>query len=287
MQRSPGDVTVDTQRARPAPLDPHNSIHHVQETTMRIRQLALVARELEPVVDDLCAVLSVEVAFRDPGVSNFGLSNALLALGDTFLEVVSPTQAGTTAGRLLEKRGGDGGYMVIAQVDGEDLNLEVERKRLAALDVRVVWETKLEDVATLHLHPRDVGAAILSLDVAVPPASWRWAGPAWTGAADAAQADSPCAITGAVLQSSEPSALARRWSQVLDRPVVEHEGVASVIVDDVTLQFSRATDGRGDGLAGLSIRVADRGAALATARKRNLPVEGDAVAIAGVQLRLL
>ena len=34
---------------------------------LRIRQLALVARDLEPVVEDLCAVLGVSVCFRDPG----------------------------------------------------------------------------------------------------------------------------------------------------------------------------------------------------------------------------
>ena len=59
---------------------------------MRIRQLALVAADLEPVLQDLCAVLNVGVAFRDPGITTFGLSNALLALGDSFLEVVSPAR---------------------------------------------------------------------------------------------------------------------------------------------------------------------------------------------------
>ena len=78
---------------------------------MRLRQLALVAEHLEPVLDDLCGVLGVGIAYRDPGIANFGLQNALLALGDTFLEVVSPIQPGTTAGRLLDRRGGDGGYM--------------------------------------------------------------------------------------------------------------------------------------------------------------------------------
>ena len=41
----------------------------------------------------------VEVAFRDPGVAAFGLQNAVMPIGRTFLEVVSPVQEGTTAGR--------------------------------------------------------------------------------------------------------------------------------------------------------------------------------------------
>ena len=254
---------------------------------MRIRQLALVAKDLDPVVADLCAVLGVDVAFRDPGIINFGLQNALLALGDTFLEVVSPVKPGTTAGRLLEKRGGDGGYMVIAQVDGEDLDFEVERKRLSAADVRIVWDTKLDDIATLHLHPRDVGAAILSLDVSIPAESWRWAGPAWIGAADPAQAGRTDAITTAWIQAADPNATARRWSQALDRPVIDVDGSPTIALDDSAVRFGPDRDGRGDGLTGMSIRVADREAGLATARERGLPVEGDTVTIAGTHLQLV
>ena len=55
--------------------------------------------------------------YDDPGVGKYGVRNAVFPIGDTFLEVVSPKQPGTTAERLLQKRGGDGGYMVILQVD--------------------------------------------------------------------------------------------------------------------------------------------------------------------------
>ena len=71
---------------------------------MRLRQVATVARELEPVVDDFRAVLGIEVAYRDPGVAEFGLHNAVMPVGDTFLEVVSPTREHTTAGRFLDRR---------------------------------------------------------------------------------------------------------------------------------------------------------------------------------------
>src|SRR5262245_64548692 len=102
---------------------------------IRLRQVALVARELDPVVDDLCARFGLSVSFRDPGVATFGLHNALMTIGDQFLEVVAPTEDGTTAGRLLDRRAGDGGYMAIFEVDDLD-------DRLALLDklgIRVVW----------------------------------------------------------------------------------------------------------------------------------------------------
>ena len=92
---------------------------------MRIRQLVLVSEKRDPVVSDLCNLFRIEVAFYDPGIIHFGLENAVIPVGDTFLEVVSPVQENTTAGRFLERRRGNGGYMVIVQTD--DLKREKER----------------------------------------------------------------------------------------------------------------------------------------------------------------
>ena len=138
---------------------------------MRLRQVALAARDLDAVVDELRTALGIEVAFNDPGVAAFGLRNAVLPLGDTFLEVVSPQQADTAAGRYMARRGGDCGYMVMVQTEDTD----ADRRRAAALGVRVAWSVDLEDIRGTHLHPRDLGGALLSLDTAVPPAAWRWA----------------------------------------------------------------------------------------------------------------
>ena len=84
---------------------------------VRLRQVAMVAGELAPVRQQIFALLGIERDYADPGVGEFGLHNSVMSMGDTFLEVVAPTREGTTAGRLLSRRGGDGGYMVLAQVD--------------------------------------------------------------------------------------------------------------------------------------------------------------------------
>ena len=115
--------------------------------------------------------------FHDPEVGRFGLTNAVFAVGDTFVEVVAPAPPDTTAGRYLKRRGGDGGYMAIFQVR----DLAAARRRVAGLGVRVVWTADLPDIAATHLHPADVPGAIVSLDWAAPEQSWRWAGPSWTG----------------------------------------------------------------------------------------------------------
>ena len=88
--------------------------------SIRLRQIALVANKLAPVIDDLKAVFGLEVCYIDPGVGAFGLENSLLPVGNNFIEVVAPIKEGTAGGRYLKRRGGDGGYMVICQCDTHD-----------------------------------------------------------------------------------------------------------------------------------------------------------------------
>ena len=85
---------------------------------LRLRQIALVAAKLQPVLDDLRSVFGLEVCHVDPGVGVFGLENSLLPVGNQFIEVVAPVEEKTAGGRYLERRGGDGGYMFITQKDG-------------------------------------------------------------------------------------------------------------------------------------------------------------------------
>jgi hypothetical protein len=248
---------------------------------MRIRQIALVAAELEPVVRELCEVLDLEVGFNDPGVATFGLHNALMPVGDTFLEVVSPEKEGTTAGRLLERRGGDGGYMVILQTD----DLHGTRKRLDDLGVRVVWEIELDDIATVHLHPKDVPGAILSLDQPDPPESWRWGGPDWQSHRRTGTCTTIC---GATVQTADPSAAATRWSEIIGRPVIDTgDGRFEIPLEDGALRFVATEDGRGDGVAGFDVAVGDARKAIEAARARGLETGDDYVVVGGVRIGLI
>ena len=119
----------------------------------------LVAAELEPVAVQLRAELGLGEPFRDPGVGEFGLTNAVFALGDCFLEVVSPERPDTAAGRYLARHGA-GGYMTIFDLE----DLEGARSRVEQLGIRVVWQVDLPDISGTHLHPADMRGAIVSLD---------------------------------------------------------------------------------------------------------------------------
>ncbi len=248
---------------------------------MRLRQFVVVAPDLETTVADFRAVLGIEVAFHDPDVAQFGLRNAVMPVGDTFLEVISPVDPNATAQRYLERRRGPGGYMLIVQSE----RLDADRARLAETGVRTVWKLDLPDIRGTHLHPKDTGGTLLSIDDATPPASWRWAGPVWK---DHVRTEIVDAIVAADLQSDDPRTLARRWSEILDQPFREVAADRYEIrLESGRLRFVTDQNGRGEGLCGLDVHAVDRGAALAAARGRGLPVEADRVTIAGVSVALV
>jgi hypothetical protein len=212
----------------------------------RLRQVALVARDCDQVAGELRHAFGWAPPFRDPGVGEFGLTNAVFAAGDTFVEVVAPVQAGTTAGRYLERRGGDGGYMAIFQVP----DLAAARRRVAGLGVRVVWTADLPDIAGTHLHPGDVPGAIVSLDWADPEASWHWAGPAWTGQAPE---HAPGGVTGLTIEVNDPAAVAQRWSAVLGIPAAGDGSTVRLKSAGQRLRFVPARNGQGEGITEVTI----------------------------------
>ncbi len=202
---------------------------------IRLRQVALVATELDAVVAELCDTFALRVCFNDPGVRAFGLHNALMMIGDQFLEVVSPLEEGTTAGRLLDKRSGDGGYMAIYEVD--DLDRRVEH--LSAHDVRIVWSGDLADIRGRHLHPRDVGGALVSIDQPVPNGSWRWGGPDWVAHHETSVVSG---IAGISVAAADTDAMRSRWEEL---------GL------DVAVRFVD-TSPRGEGIDGVDLVATDR-----------------------------
>jgi Glyoxalase-like domain len=235
---------------------------------VRLRQAVLVAAELEPVAGALRDALGLGEPFRDPGVGEFGLSNAVFALGDCFLEVISPSRADTAAGRYLARHGGDGGYMAIFDLE----DLDGARERASRAGVRVVWQIDLPDISGTHLHPADMRGAIVSIDQSRPYGTWRWGGPQWTGQTGAGAPGRLAAITVAV---AEPSAVAERWGQVLGVPLGDG-APPSLMLDGGEVRFVAAHEEREQGL--VEIEVAD----CASLRDAAEPVD-----VGGVRLRAL
>jgi hypothetical protein len=241
---------------------------------LRLRQIAMVAPELAPVVEAGCETLGA-VCFRDPGVANYGLENALWALGGTFLEALAPIQPGTTVARYLDRRGGPSGYMLI--IDCTDL--APVRLRLAMLNIRIVEDLDMTihgaSAKALHLHPRDTGGCLLSIDTHGPDSdgaggamlgSYAWAGPDWHR-----HMNPDMAITGAVIACDNPEVIAMRWSTLLVRPWHKLEDRWRLQLNHGSIDFTAISDGRGEGLS--AIRIAGLGAPMQLSGLDLLPEE--------------
>ena len=211
-------------------------------TAPRLRQAVLVARDLDAVSDQIQRELGLGEPYHDPGIGAFGLANSVFAVGNSFLEVVSPIQEGTTAGRYLDRHGGDAGYMAMFQVP----DMEATEKRIADLGVRVVWQGDYSDISGRHLHPKDIGGAIVSLDWAEPPDSWRWAGPDWTAKVPEHPGGGIISMT---VRVRDPQEVAHRWASVLD---LETGGDGSEIdVDEgrQRVRFAQTEDPEDEGVS--------------------------------------
>src|SRR6266851_869675 len=248
---------------------------------LRLRQLALVANKLAPVIDELRAVFGLEVGHRDPGVKVFGLENALLPVGSQFIEVVAPIQPNTAGGRYLERRAGDGGYMVILQCDDH----APRKRRVAELKIRKVMEDDSPTYCAMQLHPRDTGGSFLEIDFQhggeAPDGPWAPAGKNWK---PAVRTDVVRAITAAEIQSPDRNGLAARWGEILETPVnTDAHGNPTLQLENAKLRFVDAADGRGEGLGGIELAVVDRKRLLDAAEKLHRRVSDDQVLIAGIR----
>jgi hypothetical protein len=253
---------------------------------LRLRQIALVAGQLAPVEKALCDVLGVSVCYRDPGVAHFGLENALFPIGNQLLEVVAPVRPDTAGGRYLERRGGDGGYMVITQCDDH----APRRARVAALGVRIVNQFEHHEFRNMQLHPKDTGGSFFEIDEQLGPRAhdtdgpWEPAGPDWQAHR---RLDRVTGIAAAEIQCDDPGAVARRWAEIAELPVANAGGHPAITLDNATLRFVPCTDGRPEGLGGIDVMTADRDAILAAARARDAVSAPNQIHLCGMRINLL
>jgi hypothetical protein len=251
---------------------------------MRLRQIAFIAKDAEPIADQLGAVFGLKVGFRDPGVEFFGLRNVVMPVGGEFLEVVAPFRDDASGARYLARRGGDAGYMVILQ----DADAMAHRQRLEQLGVRVIARSRGDDYQYTHFHPADCAGVLMSLDSVPGEPAWRdsesdWppAGPKWREH----PAEAALGIAAVTIQSRDPLAACERWCALLDRPAQTGGDRLEIALDRGRIRFVAPVDDDGTGVVGLDVEVRDGHAALDRARAAGLPVAGGAVEICGVVVR--
>ena len=251
----------------------HHNVGRFEMTGLRLRQLVFASLDRAD-IDHLRHILDLRAGFVDPGVAEFGLTNGVFALGDQFLEVVVPTVADTAAGRFIDRTGGLGGYMTIFQTD----DLAGVRHRADAEQIRRVWNIDLPDISASHLHPADMGAAIVSVDEARPAGSWRWGGPDWRAQS------APGRIEHLTVTAISPQALSRKWGQVLGVAAEESApDLWTLPLQDGTL---RIVPGARDALSIYHLSHPDPEGCLARAAGLGRPTDTASFMFAGVSVSL-
>jgi hypothetical protein len=145
--------------------------------------------------------------------------------------------------------------MAIFEVD--DLDARVDH--LAEQGVRIVWSGDFGDIRGRHLHPRDVGGTLVSIDEPVPSGSWRWGGPDWQErSAELLHEVAVTAIAGVVVSAEDPDVMRDRWTTLgLDSGVrFVSAGPRGDGLDEVALVAKdRSRVGEHLGIGGVTFRL--------------------------------
>jgi len=248
---------------------------------MRLRQICLVAPQLEPVIADIAEIMGLSVCYRDGNVAKYGLVNALLPVDTIILEVVSPFREGTAAGRFLDKTAGRGGYMAIFCCDDPD----AYGKRANEIGVRTANMITHAPYHGVQLHPRDCRAAFIEFnhtegsdDVLGP---YPPAGPDWQ---KSIRKDVTQALTGVELQSADPQGLAEHWGRIIGVAVSKNDnGAPELKLPNASFRFVK---GDSEIMSGLTFKVVEVGKVRDAARNKGLDVASDEFLLGGVMFRL-
>jgi Glyoxalase-like domain len=259
-----------------------NELRKAAISYIRLRQICLVAPQLEPVVTDICAILGLEVCYRDRHVEKYGLVNALMPVDTILLEVVAPFRDGTAAGRFLSKTGGRGGYMAIFCCDDPD----AYAKRANAIGVRTANVIDHAPYHGVQLHPRDCRAVFIEFnhtegsdDVLGP---YPPAGPDWQ---HSIRKDVTQALTEVEIQSPDPHELAAHWGQIVGVPAMNSaSGEAELKLPNCRFRFVK---GESEIMGALTFRVADAARVREAAKARGYSVSDNVFRVGGVDFRLV
>ena len=220
--------------------------------------------------------------FHRPGRRRVrGSLNTLMQIGvRNFLDLVAPVEENTAGGRYLDRRSGDGGYMVICQGSDRETQQAVASARSMPCGSPTSPSAR---PGISELHPRP-DASFLEIDWDMNDdfnGNWHPAGGlGWVGNVNQSVTQD---FLGVELQGADPVEIAELWGKVTDLPVERDGAVLSIALNNATIRFVEATDGRGPGLGGLDLAVNDRERILKAARERGCYVSADRVDVCGVR----
>ena len=135
-------------------------------------------------------------------------------------------------------------------------------------NIEIVWvadrkENQVEAKA-IHLHPRDVGGAILSLDSMEPYDSWLWAGNDWKKKVNEQVISF---LNGVHILFKDPEEGMKKWERALGKKGTFKENHHQIELLNSRIIFKEDKDGRGDGPESFELRVKDKKALMSSAKR--------------------
>jgi hypothetical protein len=251
--------------------------------SLRLRQVCLVALDLEGETDRLKKIFGLEECYRDPNVGRYGLENVLFPVGTDFLEIVSPTREGTAAGRFLERNAGRHGFMVIMDCD-DPLQRQAH---CDVLGVRTANLIRHDTYLGVQLHPRDTGGAMIEFNRtangADPMGPYAPAGAQWQ---KHIRKDVTQRLLAAEIECPDAAAFSARWGEIVQRPVqLLGKGRFRIALDTGALVFL-PSDRAQAVLAGIELQVASRAGVMRVAHELGCVGPGGTLTVSGIRIRL-
>ncbi|ETN45277.1 uncharacterized protein HMPREF1541_09108 [Cyphellophora europaea CBS 101466] len=249
-----------------------------QSSSVRLRQIALVTNDLKRARQEITDILGAPVIYEDPTVRQWGLENFLVPLGGDIIEVVAPTRSGTTAGRLLDKRG-EGGYMIIMQTEDADARSKdiVTSGRSKVIFQHPFsysypsWNGAKDEGFCIQYHPKGIAGGMMpELDshkacernprpLTTRFSPWHPCGPDYDRYLGVMKSTAHLHLRGCLLNLDaggkvNANAALQQWSETYDIPVRD----THLVFTNAQMSFARGHEGRSEGLLFITIRVDTR-----------------------------
>jgi hypothetical protein len=206
-------------------------------TLPALRQVVLLTADLAAALEQTTSFLGLATGIRDePGMAELGFEHEVLAIDETFVEIVAPLSVDSSAGRLLARKG-ESGYMLVLQV--ADVDAVIERAR--GIGLAPIMAKVFEGNPLTQWHPRDLGT-LAELDQ-MRTAEWHFC-PALS---DTGCTDVVADITATEIAVTDPAEYARRWAVLLGIDLAE--GATTIALGGRALRFVLAES---DGARGLT-----------------------------------
>ncbi|KAG4433591.1 hypothetical protein IFR05_010918 [Cadophora sp. M221] len=266
----------------------------------RLRQIALVAEDLEKARHLLTTVIGTEVIYQDPAVEQWGLKNILVPIGGDSIEVVSPFLPSAPATRHITKHG-EGGYMIIMQTHHPSALIRLENIKTHQF-AQSIFTHSTPESDMVQYHPKGIpGGVNPELDSHRPHpdhpdplgerfSPWHAAGPEekYDVYAEGMRRHAHLWLVDVTLRlaagDGDVEGAAREWEDVFG--VERGKGIGELLFTNAKMVFLKGEDGAREGLVEVGIAVEGRerrDGILKRARDEGLMVDGDVVDMLGVR----